>query len=263
MSELLKIIFLFFAVFALLAIMTLIFIHLHQILKEPKIQKRMRTLRKPVQPWVTVLLYSYNSESLVGPSLKALLRSYYHNFDIVVINDFSNDSTKALKKGYSKSYKGEVVLSLRAGTIVSPSFLKRAVAIKGKREQLTVRVSELLYVNSLTAIIHSLSSLVWQRTYKVKISDNKNITAIKKPVRLDFLFALLFGAVVALSFIINEPIIVWYSWVIITGYLFAAIWLREEKVRTKLILAFSAISALFMLPVASVVIRFSQLSSRN
>lgn len=263
MSELLEIIFLFFAVFALLAIMTLIFIHLYQILEEPNIQKRMRKLRKPVQPWVTVLLYSNNNESLVAPSLKALLHSYYHNFDIVVINDFSNNPIKALKKGYSKSLKGEVVVSLRAGTIVPASFIKRAVALKGERKRLTMRVSEQLYVHSLTAILKSLSSLIWQRNYKVKVSDNKNIVAIKKPVRLDFLFGLALVVIIVISLVIHEPVIVWYSWIIVTGYLFAAIWLKEEKVRTKIKLTFSAFSALFMLPVASVVMSFSQRRSRN
>jgi di/tricarboxylate transporter len=95
------------------------------------------------------------------------------------------------------------------------------------------------------------------------VSDNKNIVAIKKPVRLDFLFGLVSVSIVVLSFVIHEPVIVWYSWLIVTGYLFATIWLKEEKVRTKIKLTFSAFSALFMLPVASVVMSFSQRRSRN
>lgn len=262
MSELLGIGFLFLAVITLIGIIILIFVQLYQIMKEPIIQKRMRRLRKPVQPWVTVLLYSCNNEPLIEPSLKALLRSHYHNFDIVVIKDYSNNLTTALKKGYKKSLKGQVVLSLQAGTIVPASFIKRAVAMKSERKKITVCVNDRLYVHSLTAIIQALSSLVWQRDYQVKVSDSKHISAVKKPVQIDFFFALLLLAIIAVSLMVQQPIVIWYSWLIVTSYLFAIIWLKEDTVKTKIKLTFSAFSALFMLPVASVVMRFSQLYSR-
>jgi hypothetical protein len=263
MSELLAILFLFFAVLVLMGIIVLVFMHVYQIIEEPNIQKRMRKLRKPVQPWVTVLLYSRNNDTFTGASLKALFRSYYHNFDIVVVNDYSNDSAGALRKAHKRSLKGKIVVLLQAGAIVSPSFLKRAVAMKGKRRHFTLRVSEQLYVHSLTEIVQSLNSLLWQRTYKVKVCDAKNITAMKKLIRLDFLSVLLFAAIVIFSLIIHEPIIVWYSWLIVTGYSLAVIWLKEEKVRTKMNLTFTATSAMFILPVAIVVINFSQRFSRN
>jgi len=262
MSEMVAIIFLFIAAVTLIYIIALILLQLHQIIKEPVIQKRMRKLRKPVQPWVTVLLYSCNNEPLIEPSLKALLRSHYHNFDIVVIKDYSNNSTTALKKGYRKSLKGQVVLSLQAGTIVPASFIKRAVAIKGERKKITVCVKERFYMHSLTAVIQALSGLLWHRNYKVKVSDGKNISAVKKMIRLDFIFVVLLLAIIVISLMVQQPIIVWYSWLIVTSYLFATIWLKEEKVITKIKLSFSAFSALFLLPVASVVMSFSQLRSR-
>jgi len=263
MSELIELIFLFLALFTLAGIVTLIFIHLYQIIKEPSIQKRMRQLRKPVQPWVTVLLYSRKDSNLTAGTLRSLLRSYYHNFDIVIVNDFSNDATNALKKGYAKSLKGEIVISLQAGVVVPRAFLKRAVVLKRQRDHITVRVSEPLRFGSLGEIFQSLSSLVRQKTHKVRIGNSKNILAVNNSIRLDILADIFFVIVIGASFVYQEPSIIWYSWLIFTGYLFASIWLREEKVRSKIKLSFSAFSALFILPVASVFGRLSQRYSRN
>ena len=258
MSGLLAIIFLFCAIFTLLGIVILIFTHLYQILKEPAIQKQMRRLRKPVQPWVTVLLYSHDNDNFIDASLKALLRSRYHNFDIVVVKDRSKNSAQSLMKGYRKSMKGAVVVTLQAGVVVEPSFLKRAVALIGNRKRFTIRHSEQLKVISLTDILYSLSSLVWQHNYKVAVSDAKNITAIKKIFNTDYLFVILLLTVLLASQIIGEPIIIWYSWLIVTGYLLATIWLNEAGIKTKVKLTFSALSAFFVLPVATVILKISQ-----
>lgn len=161
-------------------------------------------------------------------------------------------------KGYRKSMKGAVVVTLQSGVVVEPSFLKRAVASIGNRKRFTIRHSEQLKVISLTDILYSLSSLVWQRNYKVAVSDAKNITAIKKIFNTDYLFVILLLTVLLASQIIGEPIIIWYSWLIVTGYLLATIWLNEVGIKTKLKLTFSALSAFFVLPVATVILKISQ-----
>jgi cellulose synthase/poly-beta-1,6-N-acetylglucosamine synthase-like glycosyltransferase len=291
MSEVLGTLFLFFALATLLAIIVLICVHLYQIFEEPAIQKRMRQLRKPVQPWVTVLLYARNNEASIEASLKALLRSHYHHYDIVVVDDCSRDGTflrvrnfitihpespvnylhrrvhqttrDALKAGYRKSKKGKVVISLQADTLVSPSFLKRAVAIKQQRMQLTMRVSEPVSTDSLSGIIQTLKNLVWHHMYQVQVSDAKNINAVKRQIQFDFLGVFILAAIILTSLAIHEAIIFWYSWLIVTSYVWAVIWLNEEKIRIKLRLTFSALSALFLLPVASIVMVFSQVRTRN
>jgi len=263
MSDLLTFIFLCTALIVLLGITVLIFIHLYQIFEEPKIQKQMRKLRKPVQPWVTVILYSRNNQPLVDVSLKAILRSHYHNFDVAMVDDRAGDGIKALKKAYRNSQKGEVVMSLRAGVIVPPAFIKRAVAIKGSRSQLALRISKSLTPGSLTGMFQSLNSLLWQRADKVQVSDARNITLPKTGLQLDILATLFFISVVSLSIATQEPILLWYAWLIFTSYLLAVIWLKEEKVKQKIRLSFSAISAMFYLPVANIALRLSQYYSRN
>jgi len=263
MSELLTTIFLCVALLALVVIVVLIFIHLNEIFEEPNIQKRMRKLRKPIQPWVTVLLYSRNNETDIDASLKAILKSHYHNFDIVVVNDYSRDAKKALNRGYRQSQKGKIVISLPAGVIVPPSFIKRAVAIKLDRKQITLGVGKPVAIGSLTEIVKSLNGLLWQHTYKVQVSDAKNIMKLKRSFHFDLLTTLFFMTIVSFSIIAKEPIILWYSWLIFTGYLLSTVWLKDEKVRTKAQLSFSAFSALFVLPVANIALSLSQFCSRN
>jgi len=263
MTELLTMIFLFVALGVLVYIVILLFMHLYQIFEEPAIQAKMRKLWKPVQPWVTVLLYSRDNEGDIEASLKAIQRRHYHNFDIVVVKDFSRDAKSALLKGYNKSQKGEVVVTLRAGAIVSPSFIKRAVVMKGQRRQLTLRFNEPAFTNSFTEVLQTLDGLFWQRASKVQVSDAKNISVCKNTKRFNFAVFFIFAAIAAVDVMVNDPIVLWYGWLLITGYLLAVIWLREEKVKIKLQLSFSAFSALFMLPVASVAMRLSQFRTRN
>jgi len=263
MSDLLTIMFLFVALIALIYILVLLFLHLYQIFEEPNVQRKIRKLRKPVQPWVTVLVYSQGDQADIDASVKALLRSYYHNFDIVVVKNFSKDVKKALQKGYEKSQKGEVVITLQAGTVASRSLIKRAVVLKGQRLQFTLRVNEPVFTNSFTGILQTLDDLFWQRVPKAQVSNAKNILVRKTSKRFNFVLFFIFAVIVTACVLVKDPIILWYGWLIVTSYLLAVIWLREEKVKIKLQLSFSAFSALFMLPVASVAMRLSQFRTRN
>lgn len=256
-------IFLCMALVTLVVIIALVLVHLYEIFEEPSIKKRMRRLRKPVQPWVTVLLYGRSGQGGIDQSLKALLRSNYHHFDIVIVDDASHDATKALAKGYDKSRKGEIVISLQAGTIVKPSFIKRAVATKGERRQITMRIYEPVRLESLTEIFQSLNNSLWRRVQKARVGDASNILLAKNATRVDFIITLFFVAIVSVGLAVNEPAILWYSWLIVTSYLIAAIWLREDGIKTKLKLTFSAFSALFILPVSSIIVRLSQFRTRN
>jgi cellulose synthase/poly-beta-1,6-N-acetylglucosamine synthase-like glycosyltransferase len=290
-NDILNAIFLLFVLATLVAIIGLVCMHLYQIFEEPGLQKRMRQLRKPIQPWVTVLLYAHNDETTIEASLKSLLRSNYYCYDIVVVDDRSTDATAkrvqdfiashqkisisllrrrvkhtaqgALKAGYRKSKKGKIVVSLRAGTIVQSSFLKRAVATKQERPQIVLRVTEPIALESLSSIIQSLVNLVWHRSYKVQVSDVKNITFVNKPARVELIGPFVLAALIFTSIILKEGIVLWYSWLIVTGYVYAVIWLNEAKIRYKLRLTFSGLSALFLLPVASIVMALSQPHSRN
>lgn len=274
----------------LVVVMVLICMNLYEIFEEPTIQKRIRSLRTSSQPWVTVLVYARNNEDTIKASLKAVAKSNYVGFDVVVINDRSTDNTlkrirecdadvrtvqmtvlnrrkrisleKTLVAGYHKSKRGEVVVTLRSGTNVPRDFLKRAVATKGSNTKVTIRLQSISNTDSLTGSIESLNKLAWHQSKKVVVSDAKNISIEKLAVRLDILSIILFLSIISVSIITQEAHIIWLGWVVVTSYVFALIWLNSEVLSTKIKLSFSAFSALFLLPVSSIIMVISQFRSR-
>ncbi len=291
MNEIITAVFLVLVTAMLVLVMALIIMNLYEIFEEPDVQKRMRRLRKSSQPRVTVLLYARDNEETIQASLGSLVQSNYHNYDVIVVNDRSQDSTArlvrkfikahpkvpitlvnrqkrqtakaTLQAGYKKSKQGEVVISLRSGIDLSPDFIKRAVATKGDKERITIRLNDPVSTSTLSGITRTLNNLLWLQTKHVSVSNPNNITPTKLEVRLDVLTVLLFLGILCVSILTQETIIIWYSWIIVTSYLFAVIWLNSEGLRTKIKLSFSAISALFLLPVSSLLKGISQFRTRN
>lgn len=291
MSEMLMTVFLCLAIAMLVFIMVLICINLYEIFEEPIIQRRMRQLRKSSQPWVTVLVYARDNEATIEASLNALVKSSYYNYDIVVVNDRSKDKTlqqtqefidshsqfpisvitrhkvatakSALLAGYKKSRKGEVVISLRAGTNVPKECIKRAVATKADKESAILRIQDSPSTTSISGIVQSLNNLLWLHSHTILVTDPKHIAPVKLEVSLELTSILVLVGIIIVSILTNEAIIIFYSWLIITSYLFAGIWLNSEGLMTKVKLSFSALSALFLLPVSSLIQGVSQFRTRN
>lgn len=114
--------------------------------------KRLRTNR----PHITVLVYAHNSVETIAACLTSILKNRYRQYDIVVVNNRSTDATKqqlwlfqsthptarlrlynkykvspvsvALRQAYVRSQRGEIVITLRAGSVVGKTFLKDSVA---------------------------------------------------------------------------------------------------------------------------------------
>lgn len=291
MSELLVLIFLTVALVLLVYLLVLICQNLYDIFEEPKIQKRMKLLTKNKQPSVTVLVYARSSAATIGDCLESFAKNKYENFDIVVVNDRSKDTTakivkqfiknhpkiamklsnsykfkndnKTLQAAYKKSKRGEVVISLRATTIVPNNFIKRAVATKFHNDYAKLYVDEPAAMNTLTEIIKTLNNLVWQRSKQVMVSDAKNIMPVKLEVNPEIIGSIVFILILSVSIITNEIIILWFCWLIVTAYIFSLIWLKQQRVTEKMLLTFTAISALFLLPISSALQGYLKLRSRN
>ena len=96
------------------------------------------------QPFVSVVVPAYNEEKVIRRTIESLLDSDYDNFEIIVVDDGSNDNTfavaeenfkshpqvriyhksnggkaKALNFGWRKS-KGEIIICLDADTLFTP-----------------------------------------------------------------------------------------------------------------------------------------------
>lgn len=112
--------------------------------------------KKTAQPAVTVLVYVRNDAETIVGCLESLTRSRYRNYDIVVVDNLSEDysrktirryikehpelpiylyakrkrdaKTQALRQAYRKSRQGELVLTLAASSRPSHLFLRESVA---------------------------------------------------------------------------------------------------------------------------------------
>lgn len=256
----------------------------------------LRRLRKPIQPWVTVLIYSKNqSESLVR-TVRQVCRSRYALFDVVAISDRATDDTEAriiayqasvthdrlrfLKRrklgsmgdayraGYRKSRHGSIVICLQAGDTVDPLLLKRAVISTGTKQIWQVDLQQNDTQEGLFGIVQRIQRAVWNYSIKIQVCTSRALRHLRIKRRGLHLVGSSLVWVVALALIVTVALIntlaFWYVWLLCTVYSLALVWLsaREsgvEKRRDSLAIP----SALFLVPVTHFVGVISQLSTRK
>jgi cellulose synthase/poly-beta-1,6-N-acetylglucosamine synthase-like glycosyltransferase len=106
-------------------------------------------------PHVTVLVPAHNEEKVIARCLNSIFKSTYRNFDVIVVNDASTDSTKQVIKLYAKLHpdyklrgvhrringgkgealnyalrrhtKGELVMMLDADSVLATTAIEQAV----------------------------------------------------------------------------------------------------------------------------------------
>ena len=54
---------------------------------------------------VSIILPTYNSEKFIHRSIKSVLNQTYKNWELIIVDDASTDSTKEIIKNYEKEYK--------------------------------------------------------------------------------------------------------------------------------------------------------------
>lgn len=56
-----------------------------------------------IQPLVSVIMPAYNSEKYIGKSIESVLAQDYENFELIIVDDGSQDGTKSIAEQYAKS----------------------------------------------------------------------------------------------------------------------------------------------------------------
>lgn len=56
-----------------------------------------------INPLVSVLITAYNREKYIGEAIKSVLDSSYKNLDIIVVDDFSSDTTLDIASKFAKT----------------------------------------------------------------------------------------------------------------------------------------------------------------
>lgn len=79
----------------------------------PRLQKSLEPSRRAL-PRVSVIVPARNEEHYIADCLDRLITQDYPNFEIILIDDSSEDGTWQIMQNYAAKYKGQIV-SLRAG----------------------------------------------------------------------------------------------------------------------------------------------------
>ena len=54
-------------------------------------------------PFISVVIPSYNAENVIGRTIESVLSQSYANWELLVIDDGSTDSTRDVVRGFSES----------------------------------------------------------------------------------------------------------------------------------------------------------------
>lgn len=255
------------------------------------VQSAMRKLRRPLQPQVTVLVYVKKSKEAVETTLRSLQKNRYSALDVVVVNERASkqqykaparlnvaflqrraagSKMDAYRAAYRKSRRGGVVVCLEAGVTVDPLFIKRAV-VTAKGDQWRVGLEEKQNSEGIAGVVASLSQLLRNgRAFANVYTRNALRHERKDPVsnKAAWLSWLLWWEsvlvwVILASFFLGLPLL-WYVWLAFSGYLLALVWLKAGwSVPQKLTHSFAVPSALFLLPVTSLIEAGFQLRTRK
>ena len=65
-------------------------------------QKKINNTKLPnfTNPYISICLPVYNMEKYIGPALLSIINQSFKNFEIIIVDDNSNDNTKNIIEKY-------------------------------------------------------------------------------------------------------------------------------------------------------------------
>lgn len=291
MSEL-QLLYFFWAIIGLsVVIIASALFKMGQFKKEDSTRTQIGALKGKRAIPITVLIYAKHTIELVEPTLASLYENNYSAVDVVIIyegNEKFNTTQfnvplirrrvrgtihEAYKAGYRKSKKAKTIVTLQAGKVVDTAFLKRVAITAGAKPLQTVYCAahDSNDDESLLGLIRSTSKLVWHKQVKSEVFKARyfNKVSLLDPIHLlstgaMYISFVLIILAITYGSLLNDFTFVWYVWILFTIYLLAMIWLdSKEALHRKVQLTFLSPSALFLLPITSCVLGFSQLYKRK
>lgn len=130
------------------------YLHLSTLHKRRKLKKNPQIINENYKPFITVMIPSHNEESVISKTVENVLQMEYENFEIIVIDDRSEDNTATVIKNLEAKYenvtalvrdksaypgksavlndalilaKGEAILVFDADARIEPDFLSKLV----------------------------------------------------------------------------------------------------------------------------------------
>lgn len=84
------------------------------------------------KPLITVLIPAYNAELYIAEAIESILNQTYTNFELIIINDCSTDSTEKIIKEYAKKDSRLVLINNKQNLRISKTLNKGLNIAKGK-----------------------------------------------------------------------------------------------------------------------------------
>lgn len=131
-----------------------IYMHLATLHKRRKLKKNPKIVNESYKPFITVMIPAHNEEGVITDTVKNILSMSYEKFEVIVIDDRSEDNTATVIKGLEDKFekvtalvrdksafpgksavlndamflaKGEAILVFDADARVEPDFLSKLV----------------------------------------------------------------------------------------------------------------------------------------
>ncbi|MFI3301502.1 MAG: glycosyltransferase family 2 protein [Candidatus Gastranaerophilales bacterium] len=82
-----------------------LFMNLSYKLKSRRLQKKPPVINENYKPFVSVMIPSHNEESVISRTVENILNMDYENFEIIVIDDRSEDNTVSVIKDLERKYE--------------------------------------------------------------------------------------------------------------------------------------------------------------
>lgn len=89
-------------------------------------------MKKPNNPLVSVIMPTYNTEKYVVQAVKSILNQTYKNFEFIIVDDCSTDTTLSILKCFEKKDKRIILIQNKENLGVTRSLNKALESAKGK-----------------------------------------------------------------------------------------------------------------------------------
>jgi len=165
------------------------YLHMSTLHKKRQLKKKPQVVNEKFKPFITVMVPAHNEEKVIEKTIQNILEMNYENFEVIVIDDRSEDNTgnvlKELENKYEKVTalirekdafpgksavlndalllaKGEAVLVFDADARIKPDFLSKLVPNLEPEDVGAVQARKVIRNNFSIAIYYkSRAQWIW------------------------------------------------------------------------------------------------------
>ncbi len=135
-------------------------------------------------PFISIVIPAWNEEMGIKKTLDSVLKSTYKNYEIIVVNDGSSDSTKYIVESYHKKYPKKVILFNQKNQGKYTALNK---GIKNSKGEIivTIDADSYVYPNAIQLLVEALSDKSFDATVgKIIVGSPGSKIGVSRPKNL-------------------------------------------------------------------------------